>query len=53
MVERRKIDEMSQFGLQWKCHKETPCVAILNKNDIFFSRLENWNVEQVLSGGRV
>jgi hypothetical protein len=31
---------MNQFGLEyiytWKCHKETPCVVILNKNVLFF-----------------
>jgi hypothetical protein len=30
---------MNQFGLHyiytWKCHKETPCIAILSKNAIF------------------
>jgi hypothetical protein len=39
-VQRRKIEEMNQLRLQymytWKCHKETPCVSILNKNVIFF-----------------
>jgi hypothetical protein len=36
----------------WKCHKETPCVAILNKNVFFFSftKLENRRAEQVLPG---
>jgi hypothetical protein len=33
---------MNQFGLQyiytWKCHKETPCVAILNKQKCHFSK---------------
>jgi hypothetical protein len=31
---------MNQFGLYyihiWKCHKEALCIAILNKNVIFF-----------------
>jgi hypothetical protein len=31
---------MNQFGLEciyvWKCHKETPYIAILNKNVMFF-----------------
>jgi hypothetical protein len=35
-VERRKIEKMNQFGFHisvymWKCHKETPCRATLNK----------------------
>jgi hypothetical protein len=38
-VERRKIEEMNQFGLKhlyaWKCHKETPCI-LRKKNVIFF-----------------
>jgi hypothetical protein len=45
MVESRKIEERNQFSLQfiytWKCHKETPCVAILNKKKSFFS-YTNW-----------
>jgi hypothetical protein len=37
-VERTKIGEMNKFSLQWKCHKETPCVAILsNQKCHFFS----------------
>jgi hypothetical protein len=38
-----------------KCHKETPCVAILNKNVTFFSftKSENRRAEQVLPSGRV
>jgi hypothetical protein len=47
-VERRKIEEMNQFRLKyiytWKCHKETPYVAILTKQKHhFFSfiKLEN------------
>jgi hypothetical protein len=31
-IERIKLEEIKQIGLQyifmWKCHKETPCVAI-------------------------
>jgi hypothetical protein len=34
-VEKRKTEKMNQFWLQCiytcKCHKDTPCVAILNK----------------------
>jgi hypothetical protein len=37
----------------WKCHKETPCVAMLNKQKyhLFFSytKVENRRAEQVLS----
>jgi hypothetical protein len=39
----------------WKCHKETPCIAILNKPKCHFfssfTKSENRRVEQVLSGG--
>jgi hypothetical protein len=41
-LESRKIEKMDQFVFSyihtWKCHKETPCIAILNKekNIIFF-----------------
>jgi hypothetical protein len=47
-VERSKIEEMNQFVFYfiyiWKCHKETPCVAILNKqNVIFFSFTKSKN----------
>jgi hypothetical protein len=37
----------------WKCHKETPYIAILKptKMSFFsFTKLENGRVEQVLSG---
>jgi hypothetical protein len=41
----------------WKCHKETPCIAILNKNVIFFfykiREQESGKMEQVLSEGVV
>jgi hypothetical protein len=37
----------------WKCHKETPCVATLNKQKCLFSKLEDRKVKQVLSGGVV
>jgi hypothetical protein len=54
-VERRKIEGMNQIRLHyiytWKFHKETPCLAILNKNCIFyFTKLENRKPEQVLGG---
>jgi hypothetical protein len=39
-VERRKLEEMNEFGLKyiytWKCHKETPCIDILNKQKCHF-----------------
>jgi hypothetical protein len=38
----------------WKCHKGTPCIAILNKQKmsfIYFTKLENRKAEQILSGG--
>jgi hypothetical protein len=45
---------MKQFGLQyictWKCHNETPCVVILNKQKCLFSKTENREVKQVLPG---
>jgi hypothetical protein len=47
--QKKKREEMNQLGLGdepiwviihiyiiWKCHKETLCVAILNKNVILF-----------------
>jgi hypothetical protein len=44
---------MNQFGIYtWKCHKETLCVAILNRQEclfFFFNRLEN---RRVLGGTR-
>jgi hypothetical protein len=52
---RRKIEEMNQFRLQyiytWKCHKETFCIAIVNKNVILKIKSDNRVVEQVLPGG--
>jgi hypothetical protein len=48
---------MNQFGLQyiytWKCHNETPCIAILNKQKCLFSKAEDKKVKQVLSWGVV
>jgi hypothetical protein len=39
-VERSKIKGMNEFRLQyiytWKCHNETPCKAILNKQKCNF-----------------
>jgi hypothetical protein len=35
----------------WKCHKETFCIAILNKN-AFFEKMENRKVKEVLSGSQ-
>jgi hypothetical protein len=38
----------------WKCHKETPCVSILNKQKCHFfsfTKSENRKMEKVLSGG--
>jgi hypothetical protein len=39
-VERRKIEDMNQFKLKYiytrKCHKESPCRAILNKQKMSF-----------------
>jgi hypothetical protein len=38
-VDRRKMEGMNQFGLQYictrKCHYETPCIVILNKQKMF------------------
>jgi hypothetical protein len=33
----------------WKCHNETPCVAILNKQKCHFSKMKEKKVKQVLS----
>jgi hypothetical protein len=45
---------MNQFGLKyiypWKCHNETPCIAILYKRKYLFSKTENRKVKWVLSG---
>jgi hypothetical protein len=30
----------------WKCHKETPCVALLNKQKCLFKTKQNKNREQ-------
>jgi hypothetical protein len=37
----------------WKCHKEAPCIAILDqqKCQFFKKKIENRRAEQVLSGG--
>jgi hypothetical protein len=53
------MEEMNQFRLYythtWKCHKETPCAAILNKQKylLFFSftKSDNRRAEQILPGG--
>jgi hypothetical protein len=50
------MEEMNQSGMQyiytWKCHNETPCIAILNKQSFFFlPKIENREAKQVLSGG--
>jgi hypothetical protein len=49
---------MNKLGLQctytWKCHKETPCIAILNKQKCHFfsfTKLKNRRAEQVLPQG--
>jgi hypothetical protein len=49
---------MNQIGLKyictWKCHKETPCVAILSRQKchflLYFAKLKNRRAEQVLPG---
>jgi hypothetical protein len=35
----------------WKCHKENPSTATLNKEKCLFSIVENRKVKQVLSRG--
>jgi hypothetical protein len=54
-VERRKIEQMNQISYNiyaWKCHKETPCVAILNKQKfIFLNKINNRKAKHALSGG--
>jgi hypothetical protein len=45
---------MCVYIYAWKCLKEAPCVAILNKQKCgFFSytKLEKRRIEQVLQGG--
>jgi hypothetical protein len=49
---------MNQFTIYYictlKCHKEAPCVAILNKQKcklFSFTKSENRRVKQVLPGG--
>jgi hypothetical protein len=34
----------------WKCHNETPCIAILYKQKCLFSKTEDGKVKQVPSG---
>jgi hypothetical protein len=40
----RKIEEMNQLGYKyiytWKCHKETPYIAMLNKQKCHFFLLQ-------------
>jgi hypothetical protein len=57
LTERRKIEQMNQIRLQyiytWKCHKETPGVAVFHKQKCHFfpfTKLENRKAEQVLPG---
>jgi hypothetical protein len=42
---------MNQFIYTWQCHSVTPHIAISNKQKCLFSKAENKNEEQVLSGG--
>jgi hypothetical protein len=41
-VERRKIEGMNQLKFYciytWKCHNETPCIAILKNKNAFFKK---------------
>jgi hypothetical protein len=41
----RKMEALKQFGLyyidSWKCHNETPCIAILNKQKYLFSKMKD------------
>jgi hypothetical protein len=55
-LRKKKKEEMNQFRPWYldtqKCHKETPCVAILNKQNVFFfsfTKSENRREKQVLS----
>jgi hypothetical protein len=54
MKKNRGDEPIWAITYMWKCHKETPCVAILKdaKNVIFFSstKSENRRVKQVLPG---
>jgi hypothetical protein len=55
-VERRKMEKMSQFRIQyintWRCYNETLYIDVLNKKkSLFFSKMEDRKVKQVLSGG--
>jgi hypothetical protein len=48
-IERRKIEGMNQFKLKYihtlKCHNETPCIAILNKQKFHFLFYKNGEQE--------
>jgi hypothetical protein len=54
-VERRKMEGINQFRIQYiytrKCHNETLCIATLNKQKVFFSKIEYKKVKQSLSRG--
>jgi hypothetical protein len=49
------MEGINQFGIQhiytWKCHNEILCIDVLNKQKCLFSKVEDRNVNQVLSGG--
>jgi hypothetical protein len=58
LVERRKIGQMNQFGLlyiyTWKCHNETPCIVILNKQKcLFLQKNKKRKAKQVIVWGLV
>jgi hypothetical protein len=43
------MEGINQFWL-WKCHNQTPHLAILNKQKCLFSKTEKRKVKQVMSG---
>jgi hypothetical protein len=46
---------MNQFGVYYtyirKCHNETPCITIVNKNVFFLKKMKDKKVKQVLPRG--
>jgi hypothetical protein len=49
------MENMNQFGIQyiymWKCHNETLCIDVLNKQKfLFFPKMKDRNVNQALTG---
>jgi hypothetical protein len=49
-IRRRLMYKGENREYTWKCHNETSCIAIFNKQKCLFSKMENKKVKQVLSG---